>query len=294
MRGMSSSLFAQRIAAYFTQATVSFPPQGGRLHDAQGVRQPSIEVVAETGSTNGDLMARLAQLDGPLVLIAERQTAGRGRAGRTWHAEPGAVLTFSLAWRFHRPLQGLTGLPLACGVALAETLAGLRVPVQLKWPNDLLKDGRKLGGMLIETAKVAGATTSPQSWAVIGIGINLKEPVQLLTQIGQPVASLDLPDMDGNELMGRLIAGLAAAMVQFDQEGLPPFVARWNRLHAHAGKLVRIQDGERVLYEGCALGISEHGALLLETTHGIVNVMSGDVSLRAVGDGKEEKHVITG
>ncbi len=261
------------------------------------VPQVSVEVVAETGSTNADLLARLAQLDGPHLLVAERQTAGRGRAGRAWHSEPGAVLTFSLAWRFNRPLHALTGLPLASGVALAEVLAELGVPVQLKWPNDLLKEGRKLGGILIETAKATdaeGAACRQQSWAVIGIGLNLKQPAQLLEQIGQPVASLDLPGMDNSALMATLIMGLAQAMAQFDQEGLPAFVARWNQYHAHSGLCVRIQDGERVLHEGRAIGIAEHGALLLETEQGTVSIMSGDVSLRAVEDGKEGKHAVTG
>jgi BirA family biotin operon repressor/biotin-[acetyl-CoA-carboxylase] ligase len=280
---MRFPLSAQHIAAYRTQTA-------GR-DGAPSTPVTTIEVIAETGSTNADLLARLPQLQGPLLLVAEKQTAGRGRAGRPWHSEPGSVLTFSLAWRFDLPLHALTGLPLAVGVALAETLAALEVPVSLKWPNDVLKEGCKLAGILIETAK---ADSSNSSWAVIGIGLNLKQPVSLAADIGQPAASLDLPDMDGNALLGKIANALAEALVQFEQQGLSVFIARWNRWHAHAGQTVCILEGERILHEGQALGIADNGALLLETAGGIVNVMSGDVSLRLKEDGKEGKHAVTG
>src|SRR3954471_1030166 len=132
---MSHALSAQRLAALCRPAA----------------QQVAIEVVAETGSTNADLLARIDGLVTPVLLVAEWQTAGRGRAGRNWQSEAGTGLTFSLAWKFQRPLAELTGLPLAVGVALAEVLALFQVPVQLKWPNDVLKDGGKLAGVLIET-----------------------------------------------------------------------------------------------------------------------------------------------
>jgi BirA family biotin operon repressor/biotin-[acetyl-CoA-carboxylase] ligase len=287
MRRMNFPLSAQRIAAYRTQ-------MAGR-DGAPSMPEMAIEVVAETGSTNADLLARLPQLQGPLLLAAERQTAGRGRAGRPWHSEPGAVLTFSLAWRFALPLHALIGLPLAVGVALAETLSDLGVPVSLKWPNDVLKEGCKLAGILIETAKTDSAHSS---WAVIGIGLNLKLPAGLAADIGQPAASLDLPDMDGNALLGKIANALAEALAQFEHQGLSSFTARWNRWHAHAGRTVCILEGERILHEGRTLGIADNGALLLETAGGVIRVMSGDVSLRLKEsrkeDGKEGRHAVTG
>ena len=288
MRGMSPSLSAQCIAAYLTQA--------GMQPDAQSrtpaTRPVTIEVVAETGSTNADLLAQLPHLSGPQVLIAERQTAGRGRAGKAWHSEPGAVLTFSLAWRFSWPLHALSGLPLAVGVALAETLAAESdAPIRLKWPNDVLKDGRKLAGVLIETAR---GLTSGESWAVIGIGINLKLPEQLAATIGQPAASLDLPDLDRNKLLAKIISALEAVLAQFEREGFAAFAARWNQWHAHAGDMVRIQEGEQVLHEGRAIGVADNGMLLLETASGMMSIMSGDVSLRAVEGRKEGEDAVTG
>lgn len=242
----------------------------------------AIEVVAETGSTNADLLARVAPgaaaaLDGPLLLVAERQTAGRGRAGRPWLSAPGATLTFSLAWRFKGPLQNMAGLPLAVGVALAETIASLGVPVQLKWPNDLMKDGAKLAGILVETQ----AAPDGAIWAVIGAGVNLLMPDRLEAEIGRDVASAPwLAQMDRNELLAALLSRLAAVLAEFDDTGFAAFAERWNRLQAWQGQPVAILDGGRTLHEGTAAGVDANGRLLLDTAQGRVAVLSGDVSLR--------------
>ncbi|WP_295992933.1 biotin--[acetyl-CoA-carboxylase] ligase [Rugamonas sp.] len=239
----------------------------------------AIEVVAETGSTNADLLARVDTLAGPVLLIAEAQTAGRGRAGRTWHSTPGATLTFSLAWRFKGPLQRIAGLPLAVGVALAETLHALSVPVQLKWPNDLLRDGKKLGGILVETQQSAGG----ELWAVIGAGINLVMPDELEAQIGRAVAAAPwLAQMDRNALMAALLSRLAAVLAEFDDTGFAAFSGRWNRLHAWQGQPVCIVDHGATLHSGRAAGVDDSGRLQLDTDAGRVHILSGDVSLRRV------------
>ena len=226
----------------------------------------TIEIVEETGSTNADLLARVGagidSLDRPTLRIARHQTAGRGRAGRSWLSAPGSTLMFSLAWPFAGPLTRLAGLPLAVGVALAETLAALDVPVTLKWPNDLIKDGGKLAGILVETRIAADQSI----WAVIGAGINLLMPDQLEQQIGRDVASAPwLAQMDRNRLMAMLLARLTAVLTEFDDAGFAPFAARWNRLHAHQDRAVTIHD---------------QGRLLLDTAQGRIAILSGDVSLR--------------
>lgn len=246
--------------------------------------QCQIEVVAETGSTNADLLARVAGgaqpvLSAPTLLVAQTQTAGRGRAGRAWLTAPSAALTFSLAWPFAAPLQALVGLPLAVGVTIAETLADFGVEVQLKWPNDVLQGGRKLAGVLIETA------TAPdqQIWAVIGIGVNLAMPEQLQEQIGRRTASLPASVAQDRELLlGALLSALAQNMRQFESLGLAAFVERWNRLHAFAGQQVLILDQGETLHEGRALGIDRIGRLLLQTDGGSspIAIMAGDISLR--------------
>jgi BirA family biotin operon repressor/biotin-[acetyl-CoA-carboxylase] ligase len=236
----------------------------------------AVEVVPETGSTNADLLARAATLSAPLLLIAAHQTAGRGRAGRSWLSAPGHSLTFSLAWRFQGGLQALTGLPLAVGTALAETLGRLGQPVQLKWPNDLLKDGDKLAGILVET-QAAGAGT----WAIVGIGLNLAMPDELEARIGRPVAAVPwLARMDRDALMAALLDGLAQALQAFAATGFAAFSARWNLLHAYQGQPVTIIDRGDVLHEGLAAGVDDGGRLLLDTEEGRIAIVAGDVSLR--------------
>lgn len=244
----------------------------------------AIELVAETGSTNADLLARAGTLPGPTLLIAERQTAGRGRAGRAWHSAPGATLTFSLAWPFKHGVQQLLGLPLAVGVSLAQALAALDVPVTLKWPNDVLKGGRKLAGILIETASIRHQEMQQEAtWAVVGIGLNLHMPDSLEAQIGHPVAAVPwLALQDHNVLMATIVKHLAATLGQFADHGFRPFVASWNALHAYAGQQVQITENGCLLQQGRAVGVDEMGRLLLDTATGCSTVMAGDVSLRLV------------
>jgi BirA family biotin operon repressor/biotin-[acetyl-CoA-carboxylase] ligase len=239
-----------------------------------------VEVVLETGSTNADLMARAALLERPTLLIAEHQSAGRGRAGRSWLSAAGDSLTFSLAWKFSGSPQRLLGLPLAVGVALAEALAALNVPVQLKWPNDLLKDGSKLAGVLIETQNVPDGAT----WAVIGVGLNLLMPDQLEARIGRNTASAPwLARMERNALMAALLDALVAAMDQFETSGFGAFRARWDALHAWRGQPVAIIDHGAIVQQGVAAGVDDSGRLLLDTGAGRVAVLAGDVSLRLGG-----------
>jgi BirA family biotin operon repressor/biotin-[acetyl-CoA-carboxylase] ligase len=263
--------------------TMTFPLSRQRIADLRqsGAQPIAIEVVAETGSTNADLLARLDSLPLPTLIAAEMQTAGRGRAGRSWHSTPGTALTFSLAWKFAGPLQALVGLPLAVGVVIAETLGKFGVDVRLKWPNDVLKDGSKLAGILIETASVRNDADSGV-WAVIGIGINTASTDSLAAAIGRPVADLSASGMDRNMLLASLLDHLAAALTDFDRVGFAGFAERWNRLHAYAGRQVAILDQGRVLHEGAAVGVDGGGRLLLDTAAGRVTVTAGDVSLRAL------------
>jgi BirA family biotin operon repressor/biotin-[acetyl-CoA-carboxylase] ligase len=236
-----------------------------------------VDVVAQTGSTNADLLARASGLSGPLLLVAEHQSAGRGRAGRSWLSSPEGSLTFSLAWRFDGGPQALLGLPLAVGVALAETLGTLGQQVHLKWPNDLLKDGDKLAGILIETQSAPGGGT----WTVIGIGLNLLMPDEMEAQLGRSAAGMPwLARMDRDALVALLLDGLADALREFAVRGFAAFSARWNLRHAWQGETVVLLDGGAVLHEGRAAGVDDSGRLLLDTADGRIVVMAGDVSLR--------------
>lgn len=298
MRDMTDSLDAVRVAGLWASMPASRSLTAGQ--------RLMIEVVETTSSTNADLRERVDTLTGPLLLAAERQTAGRGRAGRSWLAEAGNSLCFSLAWPFTGPLHRLAGLSLAVGVVLAECLRAQGTPVTLKWPNDLLVDGAKLGGILIETA--SGASRE-RAWAVIGVGLNVRVSAARDAAVGQPVASLaarsetlpagaagnpaaaataaaaaadaDADAIDRNHLLARLADALTAGLLAFERDGLAPFVTRWEVLHAHAGQAVSIVEQGRVLHQGIALGIDASGCLRLETSAGIITVAAGDVSLRA-------------
>ena len=258
-------------------------------------RQVAIRIVEETGSTNADLLAQLNADSVPTLLIALRQTHGRGRAGRTWHSAGGEGLTFSLAWKFDRPLAGLLGLPLAIGVALAKALTKFSVQVQLKWPNDVLKNGKKLAGILTETATLRGVSAGVNTgvnqdgngnstWAVIGIGLNLTVPDGMEAQIGHEVADAPwLAQLDRNILMAGMLNALTETLVEFERAGFAAFVEPWNRLHAYAGKQIQIIDHGQIIHEGIARGVDASGYLSIDTVSGRVAVLAGDVSLRATG-----------
>lgn len=236
----------------------------------------AVEVVRETGSTSADLLARASSLKAPLLLIAEHQTAGRGRAGRSWLSSAGNSLTFSLTWKFDAGPQALSGLPLALGVAVAETLGRLGQQVKLKWPNDVLKDRDKLAGILVETAAAERGI-----WAVIGIGLNLVMPDELERDIGRGVAAVPwLARMDRDALMAALLDGLADVLREFEHAGFAAFAGRWNLLHAYQGEVVRILDNGAVLHEGVAAGVDDVGRLLLDGADGRIAIAAGDVSLR--------------
>ena len=248
-----------------------------------------IERVAETASTNADLLAwaREAPADIPLApraLVAERQTAGRGRLGRTWEATPGASLTVSLAWPFAAGID-LSGLSLAVGVALAEALdprPGAALRIGLKWPNDLwlvgpAEPGRKCGGVLIETV-----SRGPGRVAVIGIGINLLEQRVAAASSGVAwLAEIDPASAASPEgLCERLVAALAAALHRFKRDGFAGFAGGFAGRDLLRGRAVRWAAGSGPGREGIASGVSAGGELLLRTPSGIEPIGSGEVSVR--------------
>lgn len=243
----------------------------------------SLTVLATTASTNDCARADLpAAGRAARVWLAEHQTGGRGRRGRTWVSSFGRNIYLSLAWRFDLPMVRLAGLSLAVGVVVAETLAefGLRGHA-LKWPNDVLVGDRKLAGVLVE---VSGETDGP-ACAVIGIGINVQLSEAEAGAIDQPwvdLAHCGLGPVSRNRLAGRLVAGLIAAARLFADEGLAAFVARWEAYDRLRGQTVRVISGERHL-EGTYRGIAASGAMLLETATGCTEHHAGEVSLRRSG-----------
>lgn len=241
----------------------------------------TIEVIDTCESTNAMLLER-AQAGAPsgLVLACEFQTAGRGRRGAAWLASRGAGLTFSLLWQFSKSAAVLGGLSLAVGVACARALERYGATgIQLKWPNDLLHAGAKLGGILIETCPIAG----DGCMAVIGIGLNI-ELADAERRVLNDLAT-DLGDVlgrapDRDELLAMVLTELAALLKGFEEGGFAAIREEWTRRHLLYDRDVRLlyDDGEVV--QGHVIGVAEDGALLVETGGALRRVLSADVSLR--------------
>lgn len=230
-------------------------------------------------STNQYLLERVNQLSSGESCLAECQTAGRGRRGKPWVSPFGCQLILSMYWRLEQGMAAAMGLSLAVGVAVVQALESLGYPgVELKWPNDLYYQGRKLAGILVEMSGSAGASCH----LVIGVGLNLAMPSREGERIDQAWSELRhiQPELvDRNLLAGRVLDHLQQAMLTFEQSGLASFVADWNRLDHFVGRPVRLLMGEQEI-RGVARGIDDRGALRLETAEGIKFYLGGEISLR--------------
>lgn len=242
-----------------------------------------LEWVAECASTNSELSARTlapSPSPRPLVLIADHQRSGRGRRGRQWQSWPGRSLTFSLQWHFPAGTPAPAGLSLVAGLAVANCLQQLgAIGVQLKWPNDVLINGDKLAGILVELQVGRARSLS----AVIGIGLNLKLPADALIEQQRGVSDLSraLPDgaPDRVELLALLLTELIKLLERYATSGFTSLKPDWEALNAFAHLPVRI-SGEACTLDGVCLGVDNDGALLLGTDHGEERILSGEVSLR--------------
>ena len=238
----------------------------------------SVEVLPEIDSTNTELMrrARAGQLE-PVLLVAERQTAGRGRLGRTWHSaiEPQAAgvltsLTFSLGLVLEP--KDWSGLSLAVGLSLAQSL---HPTLQLKWPNDLWWQDRKVGGILIETASV-GSTR----YAVIGVGINVQAPTS--SPAGEdwrtPPASLQdvLPGVLAVDVLEQVVLPLVKCLLRFEAEGFAPLRTEYQKRDVLQNRDLQCSDG----MTGTGRGVDANGALLVHTASGLRKISSAEVSVR--------------
>jgi len=253
--------------------------------DQQGSALLSELSVAETvDSTNAEAMRRIERGAGAgLVCTAEQQTAGRGRRGRVWISPYARNLYLSIVGDFTQGAAALEGLSLAAGVAVARALEKSGVPqVQLKWPNDILHGGAKLGGILLEM--VGDAAGSCQ--VVVGVGINVSMPAataapieQNWTDVATITAAAGVACPGRNALLAALLNELLPLIDSFEAGGFAAWQEAWQQLDAHAGKSVVLTTGSEQL-AGIARGVNERGALQLETTLGVQSVFGGEISLR--------------
>lgn len=230
-------------------------------------------------STNDIAMAHAAQGVGSgYVCLAEQQTAGRGRRGRSWVSPFGSNLYLSIVWEFFQGAAQLEGLSLATGVAVARALQRLGVPsVGLKWPNDLLVDGAKLSGILLEmTGDPAG-----RCQVVLGVGVNHRLPSMAAQDIDQSWARVEdfRPGIARNTLAASVISELLIMLEQFSGTGFAAFQQEWMALDVYAGKPVVIKTGTTDIH-GVAKGVDGTGGLLLDTGHSLEVIKGGEMSLR--------------
>ena len=246
------------------------------LGDASEGWAPCLEVLFTVDSTNAEAM-RLAQDGaGRFVIIAEHQTRGRGRRGRVWVSPLGANIYFSMVLSFQAGIAALEGLSLAVALHVVRALEieGV-IGLGVKWPNDILLDGRKVAGILLE---VCGDLAGPCK-VVIGVGINIQMPKSAGTLIDQPYTDLSFHfqgSPDRNKIIASVIRQLSLGLEEFAVWGFAPLLSRWNSLDVFRDRMVEVRAGSNVT-QGRVLGVSDTGALLLETDTGFKAMVGGEL-----------------
>jgi len=232
-------------------------------------------------STNNYLLQH-AELSVRQVVIAEQQTAGRGRQGRPWLAPLGNI-TLSLSWRFQRSAAAMSGLTLALAVAVIQAIEsgreqnlGAQPTLGVKWPNDIVVGEKKLAGILVE---MRGESYGPVD-IVMGVGVNLDLPVAWHEQIDQPAT--DIKAVYGkpllrNQLAADLISRLVDTCQRFDESGFDPFKESWSQRDQYRYKQVALRIGG-TLHKGISQGVDKSGALLLQQGDKQRTFHSGEIS----------------
>jgi BirA family biotin operon repressor/biotin-[acetyl-CoA-carboxylase] ligase len=278
---MGIELFSVPGKGYRVAEPIDFLDRGAIAKETARDPRLRLEVVDEIESTSTRLL-ELAASGAPLgtCLVAEWQSCGRGRLGRSWVSRLGGSLTFSLLWRFERGAGHLGGLSLAVGEAVARALEDCGVRrVQVKWPNDVVVDFRKLAGILVETS---GEIQGP-SVAVVGVGVNHRLSERVLDRIDQPVIDVwqcaDSPPTRSH-LLARMLVRLAAALDAFDRTGFAASREAWRAMHAYQGRRVRVKHG-REAFDAEVVDVAPDGALIVSTSDGrTLPLASAEITLR--------------
>ena len=232
-------------------------------------------------STNNYLVENASHFAGEnIVCLSEQQTGGRGRLGRKWISPFAANIYLSLLWNFPFNISELAGLNIVIGVAVAEAIkeaAGMK-SVNLKWPNDIFYNERKLGGILIDIVGEYNGACS----AVIGIGINVHMPISSGNDIQKPwtdIFTATGETVSRNKLVGVLLNKLTTLLPLFEKKGMKGFIKSWNTMDYLSGKKTIVKSGVRSL-KGTAKGINDDGHLILATDDGeMIVITTGDVSI---------------
>ena len=255
------------------------------LPAATRARIDRTEVLLTVDSTNRHVIDNPVVVPGQgQVCMTELQSAGRGRRGRSWLAPFGSGICLSIGWQFAEAPPTFSALSLAVGVSAARALKRFGADVQLKWPNDLMWEHRKLGGVLIE---MRGESAGP-AHVVIGIGVNMRMPaatrVALAEQQSAVIADVHeiLRDKTPtrNQLAAAFIEEIVDMLQTFTVRGFEPFIDQWLQLDALAGAPVKV-IGAAATTLGTARGVDRDGTLLVDVDGQLQRFVSGEVSLRA-------------
>ena len=257
------------------------------LKPANAATVARIDVFPEIESTNSYLMARPAPAAGMhRVAIAGHQTAGRGRGENRWLSAPGSSLCLSIAHTFRERPENLSALTLAIGVAAVRALRDTGIDhVMLKWPNDIVASDGKLGGMLAESHSTSGTNAS----IVVGIGINLELPPEILDSVDSAWAHapVDLRSLLGRAVMpeplsAALIDHIVDALLTFEKQGLQAFAETWSQCDWLRGRNVTVRQADATV-RGTAFGIDCDGALLVQAATTTTRIISGSILVDGAG-----------
>lgn len=243
------------------------------------LKQGKVTVLPVIDSTNQYLLDRINELNSGDSCVAEYQQAGRGRRGRKWFSPFGANLYLSMFWRLEQGPAAAIGLSLVIGIVIAEVLHSLGADkVRVKWPNDLYLNDRKLAGILVEMT----GKTGDAAQIVIGAGLNMVMRNVQADVVNQGWITLQEAGVtiDRNILAVRLIKELRQSLTLFEQEGLSPFLGRWEKLDNFIHRPVKLIIGDREIF-GTSRGIDAQGALLLEQEGILKPWVGGEISLRS-------------
>jgi len=241
--------------------------------------QGKVTVLPVIDSTNQYLLDRISTLNSGDCCVAEYQQAGRGRRGRKWFSPFGANLYLSMFWRLEQGPAAAIGLSLVIGIVMAEVLHDLGADkVRVKWPNDLYLNDRKLAGILVELT----GKTGDAAQIVIGAGLNMVMRQVQADIVNQGWITLQEAGitMDRNTLAVRLIKELREALTLFEQDGLAPFLSRWEKLDNFIHRPVKLIIGDKEIF-GISRGINAQGALMLEQDGILKPWVGGEISLRS-------------
>ena len=246
---------------------------------ARQIEHGRVTVLPVIDSTNQYLLDRLSELQSGDACVAEYQQAGRGRRGRKWFSPFGSNLYLSMYWRLEQGPAAAIGLSLVIGIVIAEVLQSLGADkVRVKWPNDLYLQDRKLSGILVELT----GKTGDAAQIVSGAGINLMMRRVESDVVNQGWISLQEAgsSIDRNTLAACLIKELRAGFKLFENEGLAPYLTRWEKLDNFINRPVKLIIGDKEIF-GISRGIDAQGALLLEQDGVVKPWIGGEISLRS-------------